>query len=543
MIAYLRGAFGFSNLWTKLTYCLFSCYFVLVTWTFDDYGITWDEHWHSIYGELIIKWYTSQFNDRGVLEFWNLWLYGGFFDVVSQLAAKISPFGVFETRHFVGGLFGLLCIGGAYKLGKHMAGPLAGFLSALFLILTPRFYGHAFTNPKDIPFAALFMFSLYYIIKSVGFMPRIPRELLVKLGVSIGLTLGVRFGGVILFAYLGLAFCLWEAAQQFQNSTVSSWVWSFKLTLAKMIRSYLWICPIAYACMIVWWPSAQVEPVTHPLRTLWKTAHFDWPYDVFFEGRMISAEALPWHYGIKWYLITLPEFYFVGLVIGMVLFAVVIARFKSVFCDSTRFLQYLLLLFFTAFPVVYTAATGAVLYDGLRHLLFITPPLAVIAACSVAELVRKQSLRPLRMVVVAAIVISLSLTANHMVELHPYESVYFNHLFGKGVGEASKSFETDYWGISYKEGVEWIVKNYRGRSDDTPIKVASCSHPRATEYYLPGGGFKYVGSVDYKVTESPDLFLATTRWNCHHSFEGRVVHVVTRKGAPLLYIKQIDKNR
>src|SRR6476660_9771483 len=95
-------------------------------------------------------------------------------------------------------------------MGKYLGGPVAGFLSALFLLLTPRFYGDAFNNPKDIPFACLFLFSMYYLMMAVRYFPCIPGVLILKLGVAVGLTLGIRVGGSLLIGYLGLAFVFWS---------------------------------------------------------------------------------------------------------------------------------------------------------------------------------------------------------------------------------------------------------------------------------------------------------------------------------------------
>ena len=67
---------------------------------------------------------------------------------------KVSPFGNYETRHLLNGLVGVVGIVGTWKLGRVLGGPRAGFLAALFLALTPNYYGQMFNNPKDIPFAA-----------------------------------------------------------------------------------------------------------------------------------------------------------------------------------------------------------------------------------------------------------------------------------------------------------------------------------------------------------------------------------------------------
>ena len=61
-----------------------------------------------------------------------------------------------------------------------------------------------FNNPKDIPFAAG---RSGRSITSCRIMPSLPRprwQLVVKLGLACGLTLGVRVGGLLLFGYLGL---------------------------------------------------------------------------------------------------------------------------------------------------------------------------------------------------------------------------------------------------------------------------------------------------------------------------------------------------
>jgi hypothetical protein len=38
---------------------------------------------------------------------------------------------------------------------------------------------------------------------------------------------------------------------------------------------------------------------------------------------------------------------------------------------------------------------------------------------------------------------------------------------------------------------------------------------------------------------TPDLFLASTRWNCDKALPGKIIHTVTRQGAALLYIIEV----
>ena len=98
----------------------------------------------------------------------NLWLYGGLFDTVIHLLRQVVPLDVYDLRHLMCALVGLLGVFGAYKVGHALGGPIAGFVAALFLVLTPRFYGHAFNNTKDVPFAVAYLWSVYCLIRCVG---------------------------------------------------------------------------------------------------------------------------------------------------------------------------------------------------------------------------------------------------------------------------------------------------------------------------------------------------------------------------------------
>ena len=43
-----------------------------------------------------------------------------------------------------------------------------------------------------------------------------------------------------------------------------------------------------------------------------------------------------------------------------------------------------------------------------------------------------------------------------MLRNHPYQNVYFNFLAGKNI---KSKFELDYWGLSYREGLQYILDN------------------------------------------------------------------------------------
>ena len=61
--------------------------------------------------------------------------------------------------------------------------------------------------------------------------------------------------------------------------------------------------------------------------------------------------------------------------------------------------------------------------------------------------------------VFSLIVANLLAVAWFMVRYHPYQNLYFNRLAGSNMDDIKKNYELDYWGLSYREGLEYIFKH------------------------------------------------------------------------------------
>jgi len=523
--------------WDKLSCAFLVCLSFLILFTFRDYGLTWDEEFHRTYGDHVLNWYSSLFRDGQALSFANTYLYGAFFNIVAQLATKVSPIGVYETRHLVNAFFGLLGIYTAYRLGSYIYNPAGGFFSAIFLTLTPVFYGQLFNNPKDIPFATLFLLSLFFIIQSYDSLRRIPCSLIFKIGISVGLAAGVRVGGVILLAYLAALWAFGFASQYFLTRSLSKPKILFQfVTLAS---SFLTVTITAWVTMLLCWPWAQVSPIGNPMKALQSIAHFNWgPSTVFFGGHDISAADLPWTYLPTWLAISLPEFYFVSLGVGCLLAYRFVSTMSSTPNQVGQLIKVGLLTFVFCSPILTVIALHSTVYDGIRHFLFVLPPLAILAGVSFASLLRSNTKAIIRYGCTAVIFVCTGITAMDMIQVHPYQSVYFNRAVAGGLPSASKRFETDYWGSSYKEGAQWVIHNYRVDTS-RKIRVANCSSvPFLTGHFFEGPDARQ-RFINVKRHQDPHVFLTTTRFKCHEKARGRVLHVVERQGVPLLYIFEL----
>lgn len=524
--------------WRRPLLLVLAGYAALLLLTFRDYGVTWDESAHAEYGAEVVRWYASGFEDDAALHRPRYRNLGAFFDVTAHLLARVPGLGLFEARHLLGALFGLLGVAFTARLAGRLAGERAAVLAALALLLLPAYYGHAFNNPKDVPFAALSIVALYYVAVAVGEMPRLSAGLVTRLGLAIGLTLGVRIVGLALFVYLAAAFALWLAGELAVGALSARRPAALARAVTAFAGRLAAVGLLAAVVMLPWWPALQVDPARHLRETLHLVWNFPWNLPVLFEGRQVPATQLPWYYASKSIAITLPEFYLILLPAGAALATVSLVRAPRPWLRDQRWIVGVILGLSVGVPIASQALRGAVVYGGWRHFLFVAPMLAVAAGWVLARLVEPGAGRRWRIPVAAAAGLSMALTAVDMVRLHPYQTVYFNRALAGGLPGAAGDYETDYWGTSYKEGVAWLQANHRSDDPARRIKVTSCSHPVSTSYFLTDPRFEYVGHVD-RLRDQPDVLLATTRWGCHRSLPGRVLHVVRRFGVPLLYVVEV----
>ena len=144
----MRSADLFAD---RLAVLVLAAVAVIAGITFRDYGLGWDDYTHSQYGDLLLTLYGSGFADTRALSFVNLYMYGGGFDMAAALAAKLLPFGLFETRRLIGAAVGIIGLFATWRLGRRLGGPIAGLAALILLATCPLYYGHMFMNAKDPP--------------------------------------------------------------------------------------------------------------------------------------------------------------------------------------------------------------------------------------------------------------------------------------------------------------------------------------------------------------------------------------------------------
>jgi 4-amino-4-deoxy-L-arabinose transferase-like glycosyltransferase len=436
-----------------------------------DFGFTWDEKTHQLYGERVWRFLIEGRDDDWFRPGENLFIYlhGGLFDTICVALQRVLPAEGWVTRHYVNAAFGWLGILYLGRLGRLLAGPGTGLLAMVLLTLSPRYFADAMNNPKDLPLAALLTVALYYLMRLSPGYPYLGWRLAVPLALSIGLGVNVRAGALVFLAYLALALAgLTIARREFSlprlGATLARWA---GVTVAVLLLGTLF------------WPWAQVRPLTRPWQGITKLSQFQWNFPVLFDGRDVPASALPWDYVPRWVLLTTPPVVLAGAALSLLLLLRLRVPDPSAEPgpglasrtgpDAWRVLG---LWGVTLFPATYTVLSGATIYDGIRHLLFTYPPLVALSACGWWWLFASPK-RNLRLLATAALALGLAEPLLFQWRNHPNQAVYFN-AFAGGPRGAFGRYELDYWGNSLLQGVEWVDRV--ARASGTRVVVSGRPH-------------------------------------------------------------------
>jgi len=499
--------------------------------TYRDYGISWDETVQSTYGELVVDYYRSGFNDTRCNEYKNLMHYGPLFEGACALVYRSTGFDKYHTRHLLSALAGLGLVAAVMRLGWLGFGSARpALLAGLVLLLSPRVYGHFFINSKDIPFACGFAWSMVAIVTLCSARGFSWRRAVVA-GVVIGLTLAVRIGGLFLIPLLAAA--LLFAALHGRRDATSGGV-PFRGRVGGAILALF----IAWIVMTVCWPATHADPVRFPLAAFEVARNFQSSVPVLFEGKEWPSSALPRYYLPRMILVTTPPLFLLAALLGLAAGVRRIAGRR--WGREVPFLGVILLWFFM--PIALAVIFKPNVYDGTRHFLFIVPAMALLAGFG-AETGLRILPTKIKRAGTALVIVLLLLPIADLVRLHPYEMTYFNFL-ARHDGTARGGYETDYWATSYREGMEWIKGDSKGREKTTVLVVASPFFQVCAEHFKwPGATLRY--TVDQarpgKLPEGVDYYLATTRYGFHRNYpESPVAHVIGRKDRAFVFIRKAE---
>ncbi len=525
------GAGSAARRWDAASAALLGIAAVLAVVLHGRFPITWDEPAHADYGRHVLAYYTSGFRDLAALTYRNDYLYGGAYDLLGALVAGLAPAEPFRALHLLGALTGLAGVAACGWTARLLAGPRAGTAATALLLATPIWFGHAFNNPKDIPFASASAVALLCLVRVVQRWPAVPWRWTVALGIAAGLAAGVRVGGLVLLGYLAAVAAGHAALTLLRPGPLRSLL---PRAAGPALRVALPAAAIGYAAMLAAWPWAQRAPLTRPWQALGAMSRFAWDGLVPYRGLLEASDALPASYAPTQLALQLPE---------LVLPLVALAALAGLAAVTTRrdgwpraAAPWAIVALAAGFPLAYVAIRGAVLYDGARHLLFVVPPLVVIAAAGLdrAWAAAARAPRWLHAPLVALLLAALAAPAVTAARMLPYPHAYYNAFVG-GPRGAQGRYALDEWRSANAEGVALAVAHLAAAGElqpgGPPIRLWAFGEPRtATEYFPPGLVFEHDPG-------KAELAIYPGRWPyCEPRPPGTEIGTVSRLGIPWLVV-------
>ena len=467
--------------WDDLAMVVLAAVTLVAGLTFRDYGLGWDDYTHAEYADLLLRMYGSGFRDTHALSFANLYMYGGGFDMAAALLHKIIPLELFETRRLLGAVVGVIGLAVTWRLARRVGGPLAGLATLLMLALCQTFYGHMFMNPKDAPFAVSMVILLLGLVRLAEEYPSpSPRTILI-VGFGAGLAIGCRILGGLALVYAVVGF-IPLLIEEYRTQGAREAAHRFGHVVYVLLPGLVF----GYLLMGLVWPWSIMEP-GHPFQALTYFSHFfEKPWKEMFDGALVSVPDMPWSYLPTLFALQLPE------VLLALLFAGIIGTFMSLSRDNVPARRKTIMLMLTlaaTLPLVIAMVKRPALYNGIRHFVFVIPPMAVIAGVAFGRGMNwlKENRRSWQPAAVAAFAFGLLLPLSEMIRLHPYEYTHFNHIAGT-VRTADNFFMLDYWGLALKQASDGLREELVNRQEVAPNgrkwKVAVCGPQRPAQVAL-----------------------------------------------------------
>ena len=334
----------------------------------------------------------------------------------------------------------------AFAIWTVFRSPLAATFAWALVVSMPLYAGLASIDWKDVPIAVGVSLLSTGLVVSLSLSTSKRRMVGGLLFSSAGAIVAVasRPGAWIIISLIALcALAILGVVKSIQRSIGDFRAPLISVGTASLATAiFLWLTnPIARLGVLQWLLDAAVVSQNNPWWGVVRTNGID-----------VNAANLPLWYPAAWLAAQLPL---------LTLFAVLIAALFALgslvswqAAPSRRELILMIPLFVQSIiaPAL-IVSTRPVIYDGIRHLLFLVPALVAVSAITVVGLERLtqrghvQSVRAIP-AVFAVVVVAASVWA--ILRWLPYEYAFTNPVAGRDT--QSRDWELDYWGVSAIEG-------------------------------------------------------------------------------------------
>ncbi len=437
------------NLYYKFIVFGFFALLLLTGFTiFNQYGLSWDEgmQWKN---NGYVNYHYIVYGDKDALLASADKYHGPAFELTLVAIEKVFKLtdtrSVYLMRHlvnfmvfFVSVIFFYLAANNIFKNWK------LALTGCIMYVLSPRIFAEAFYNSKDIIVLAFFVIGFYTLLL---FHEKQTWKLAILHALICAYTIDIRITAIILpmlsVVYIGL--------QIFGDVL-------YKNKLNIHIGVFLLYFISLTGFIILFWPVLWEGPVYHFVQAFKEMSLYQWDSTVLYFGKYVVVGELPWHYLPVWILISTPVLYSVLFFTGLVDFVKTLFTKTSMLFKSDNNKVLLILWFFT--PLLAIIILHSVVYDAWRHVFFVYGAFLFIALYGLKVLFKHAAkIKNGKLYLSLFLVFSFISTFSNMIKMHPYQNVYFNFLVGNDMQKVKNNFEFDYWGLSNRAALEYILKN------------------------------------------------------------------------------------
>lgn len=491
--------------------------------TAADYGLTVDEYNTDDYGPKALAWYTSGFTDRSHFETveFSLWYYGPWFHMLTAYVQSFDFADRITVRHAMTFMVGLAGVAPLLPIGRLAVGRWAGLAAIALCLMTGYFYGSLFFTPIDVPFlAAMTWATLAILVMTRRELPSWPATM--AAGLLTGLAIGTRTGGIISHAYLlgAMILCVVEFFGNHGRLTARY--------LLQMATRYAAVVVLAWLTAIALWPWLQIgNPFAQFRVALVHFATIPMSFEFWHWGERIWTNALPQSYIPAQLLARLPGAFLLLLAaaLGYAIVAVIVharnvaaqwrinrpAGLRTAASALAGERGVLVVSAAVVLPLGFLIVQRATIYDGIRHVLFVIPMLAVLAGAGLYALLPLLRRAPVAAAVVAGAYVGSMIAT--LAALHPLQYVAMNALAG-GTRGAYDRFELDYWSVAATEALRRLERRLdygpSARGAEGPPSILICIPWRE---WLVQPILQRPWTVETN-PDKADFIIATQRWRC-----------------------------
>ncbi|MDC0303729.1 glycosyltransferase family 39 protein [Flavobacteriales bacterium] len=440
-------------------------------------GISWDEPAMREYG-LVLYDYVNGIDDE-LLNHHERY-HGPFFELVLIYLENgmnlTETADIYHMRHVTTFLVCTLGLWFFYLLSvEFFKNRWLAFLSLILVATPPRIFSNLLYNSKDTVFMALFIMSIWALLKAYE---KRSRNWMFFQAFLVAIAITVRILGVLIPA-------------------ISMFVLIFMpVVFSKKVKIGIQYSFVLLTCVIAFWPVLWPSPFEQLIASFEHMRQFPWDDFSLFEETFATPTDMPWYYLPKWVLMTSPLLQVLLMLLGPVVWLG--------FRKNSPF-KWAILIWAVA-PLVAIIGLDATVYDTWRHIYFIYPAWIIMGVGVVHAAKEHVKMPLLRKAGVALICLAIGTNLIWSAVNHRNLQCYFNPLFKTN---ASLNYDYDFWGLSYLEGLEWIM-------EQNPSGYVKLSVANAPGFYncqmLPQSDQK---RIEFVSRDSADYFLSNFRFPVH----------------------------